>query len=350
MAVSRGNAKVKTTQELIESLQNRSLPPAGATPTSPARNVDDWRERAAKLTERVSLIDQKLNSGVNRLKKHRSGSNNNRESGVLHHSSPLQHLQRPASPDDEDDDEIIVVDDVPAAMSKQHRKRLPSDDNDAVDSQPPTEQHLVVPLSLSEEEALRRLPPIDMDGGEDEHETPVCWCVMKEPVESSLVVDGSAEERPPLPPPPVAFREHVDCPARRRLEEKYRLNDVGDERVALLHAAYADNLNGNYGEARLQCEQQQQQPSSPTTATSTPSTISHTDVNIVPNFYQLPAKSEACSETYKKYSISEGGEERGPGPGQDSTKGRQFCEFHECLDRPSYDGETLRILPYVIID
>lgn len=60
MAVSRGNAKVKTTQELIASLQNKSntLPPL--------KPIEDLNERAAKLTERVSIIDQKLNTNANR--------------------------------------------------------------------------------------------------------------------------------------------------------------------------------------------------------------------------------------------------------------------------------------------
>lgn len=59
MAVSRGNAKVKTTQELIASLQNKST-------TLPLKPIEDLNERAAKLTERVSIIDQKLNTNANR--------------------------------------------------------------------------------------------------------------------------------------------------------------------------------------------------------------------------------------------------------------------------------------------
>lgn len=60
MAVSRGNAKVKTTQELIASLQNKN------TTLPPLKPIEDLNERAAKLTERVSIIDQKLNTNANR--------------------------------------------------------------------------------------------------------------------------------------------------------------------------------------------------------------------------------------------------------------------------------------------
>lgn len=60
MAVSRGNAKVKTTQELIASLQNKN------STLPPLKPIEDLNERAAKLTERVSIIDQKLNTNANR--------------------------------------------------------------------------------------------------------------------------------------------------------------------------------------------------------------------------------------------------------------------------------------------
>lgn len=75
MAVSRGNAKVKTTKELVASLQSRtSLRPEQGTPgggttgggATAAKPMEDLNERAAKLTERVSIIDQKLNTNANR--------------------------------------------------------------------------------------------------------------------------------------------------------------------------------------------------------------------------------------------------------------------------------------------
>lgn len=107
MAVSRGNAKVKTTQELVASLQNRTSNLSVAPNTGGSRPLDNLIERAAKLTERVSIIDQKLNTNANRknaqkkITQHKFDGKN--ESGVVVNITQS---------DSKVDDEIIIVDDI----------------------------------------------------------------------------------------------------------------------------------------------------------------------------------------------------------------------------------------------
>lgn len=112
MAVSRGNAKVKTTQELIAGLQNKSSSLGVVTPAKPK---EDLMEKAAKLTERVSIIDQKLNTSGNRYKnsqKKGMGLRNDRilESGSVTNVERSPHDEKSQNMSSYTDDEIIVVD------------------------------------------------------------------------------------------------------------------------------------------------------------------------------------------------------------------------------------------------
>lgn len=300
MVVSRGNAKVKTTQELIASLQNKSTsapapPVASSTTSSPAKNLEDWNERAAKLTERVSFIDQKLNASANRIKKKTKNNRNVLESGVVtNHHTKIEQI-RPESPDE---DEIVVVDEPETAT---------------VTAPQPDPSPFMIPTtmtpSLSEAEALSRLPPIDTSCLYDYEEEP-CTCSVE--------------------PTPI---EDPDCSARSHLQHRYRLLDVDSDRIHDLHSQYQDDVNGNFGSEK--------KPD-----------LADSGDKIVPTFYELSPKQvdrNSVCENFKKYSISDSADAVG---GESSSNARtgMFREYHEVLDRPSYNGDVLRILPYVVID
>lgn len=124
LCMSRGNSKVKTTQELIAGLQNKgsssilSLPPLNSKPK------EDLNERAAKLTERVSIIDQRLYTNSNRSKqknrftssKPSIGERSDRviESGSVINDKSLSNQTKAK----EEEEEIIVVDDINASEKK----------------------------------------------------------------------------------------------------------------------------------------------------------------------------------------------------------------------------------------
>lgn len=135
LCISRGNSKVKTTQELIAGLQNKNASSVLGLPPLNSRPKEDLSERAAKLTERVSLIDQRLYTSSNRSKqKNRftssklnssaAGERNDRviESGSVINDKSLKARTSKIEAVKEEDDEIIVVDDV--GVDKKVRIRL----------------------------------------------------------------------------------------------------------------------------------------------------------------------------------------------------------------------------------
>lgn len=152
------------------------------------------------------------------------------------------------------------------------------------------------------------------------------------------------------------FVEDSHCSAKLHLGQKYRLHlspSSVEERVRQLHASDLPNVNGNNS-----------------IGVSKPGPAMTADdlyVNIVPNVHteHIPKFSSVdhtrpASENFKKYSISEDGRiECGNGTEDSKSDNWQvgdikhtmtFREWHEVVETPSYDGEILKILPYVIID
>ncbi|XP_008195016.1 uncharacterized protein MED26 [Tribolium castaneum] len=297
LAVSRGNSKVKTTQELIAGLQNKNNTVLGASPVKPK---EDLSLRAAKLTERVSIIDQKLNTNANRFKNSRKinlGGKNVIESGSVINDKSL-------IPPEE---EVIVVDDVEPTVEDKPPETPPPE--------PPEEAKIT---SLSVEEALAQLPPLVVD--EEEEPQPVCTCILKEHKDFS--VDDTEELGQPF-----EFVEDEECAARLHFEGRKKTEEVTPEE---LHSKFIDNVNGNWGVgvAKMGPEVDDR----------------GLFVNVVPNVNteSIPkdVKADFDCENYKKYSISE----------SDRTGDRVFREWHEVVETPSYNGEIFKILPYVIID
>ncbi|KAF5284003.1 hypothetical protein FQR65_LT13637 [Abscondita terminalis] len=301
--VSRGNAKVKTTQELLADLHIKNC---GSKPV-------DLNEKAAKLTKRVLIIDEKLNA-TNRFKNFQKKAVKNEvvESGVVSNVN---------------DDEIIIVDDV------------------EVESEEKEEEVVVkveaVPKSLSIEEALALLPPIDrsvLDEKDDDEAR--CTCQLIENKTDFSIADDDDEVNLQHT---FEFVEDDECPARTHLTSKYNLgldSEILNKQVERLHAECIPNVNGNFGVG--QCKDEAKQ------------TDDGLYVNVVPNVNTenlLKSSSnidytQPASENFKKYSISEPGNEQEE---NDSDK-TAFREWHEVLETPSYNGEILKILPYVIID
>ena len=347
MAVSRGNAKVKTTQELVASLQNKS---AGAsilgTPTTVVKSKEDLRERAAKLTERVSIIDQKLNtSGGNRFKSslQKKGGKVIESGSYTKKSAPSDNKSANSSHTDE---EIIIVDEEPEKLSPETVE----------EKQPEVEQQ--VAKSLSVEEALARLPPI-LPVNDDDEDGIYCSCVLKEHKS-----DFSMEEDAEIPEHKFEFVVDDECPATEHLGRKYHLGEVAEDRVLELHGCFLPGVNGNCSLGR---------------AKEGPQISSNgLYVNVVPNRNTecIPKCSSDAftTENFQKYNISnrtenslDSGncsgklEEETGGVGGTVAWGRDggapcgdrmntFREWHEMVEMPSYNEEVLRILPYVIID
>ncbi|KAF2896360.1 hypothetical protein ILUMI_09823 [Ignelater luminosus] len=376
--VSRGNAKVKTTQELLADLHIRSNNSTLSNTSS--KPIEDLNERAAKLTERVSIIDQKLNANSNRYRNSQkkfnlnksnvtdkgeiieSGMVSNLKNAIISNASPnskgsesYPNLKTALQANNTPDDEIIIVDDNEAETE---RKVEPKSEVKVEEEQP------VVPKSLTVEEALALLPPIDRSVLDEKDPQPQCSCQLIENKTDFSVEDDEEVNLQHT----FEFVEDSNCSAKSYLIEKYHLDsEMLDERVQRLHAECTPNVNGNYGVGSCKNDSQ---------ATDENGLY----VNVVPNVNteNLPKFSsidytQPASENFKKYSISE----KLPGSnnkcvegvakndncelnstvqngGSDSNNGNSdtqtFREWHEVLETPSYNGEILKILPYVIID
>lgn len=68
VSASRGGSKVKTTQEILAGIQSKNTAVGLGVAASAKPSKEDLEEKAAKLTERVSIIDQKLNANTHRNK------------------------------------------------------------------------------------------------------------------------------------------------------------------------------------------------------------------------------------------------------------------------------------------
>lgn len=358
MAVSRGNAKVKTTQELLASLQNKK----NVTLLPSTNKRDDLTERAAILTERVSIIDQKLNTNSNRFKnsqkkiiKNNLENKNDKviESGIVVNISSDKYNS--ASNSVKSDDEIIVDDVVDDNETKVNDDDTLDVVNENDEIKRDNEIDPNIPRSLSVEEAMKRLPPINRDAINDDYEIQ-CSCPLKE-FNNDFSIDGEEASEHKF-----EFTEDCNCSAKKYLEEKYHLNDVTDDRVKQLHETFIPCVNGNISLGREKCSPEIDQ-------------WNGLYVNVVPNVNteHIPKKlynnnddsPDFTSENYKKYSISDcasdinkttnvttttdSGDNTNVSS-SDLSQGKTFREWHELVETTSYNGEILKILPYVIID
>lgn len=299
--VSRGNAKVKTTQELLADLHIKNC--GGNKPV-------DLNEKAAKLSERVSIIDQKLNA-TNRFRNFQKKAFKTEviESGVVSNVKSS-------------DDEIIIVDDVEVEDKVEVK--------DEIDD-------VVTPKSLSIEEALALLPPIDKSVLDEKDPEPQCSCQLIENKTDFSIEDDEEVNLQHT----FEFVEDDACSARTYLTNKYNLgldSETLNKQVERLHTECVPNVNGNFGVGKCKDEAER------------------TDglyVNVVPNVntenllkFSNIDYTQPASENFKKYSISETEGTEGVAQNSDSA----FREWHEVLETPSYNGEIFKILPYVIID
>lgn len=327
--VSRGNAKVKTTQELLADLHIRTV--NNMSNNKPP--MEDLNERAAKLTERVSMIDRKLNANSTRYNKKLSYKLNmdrseSFDSGVVHNVKREE--------DDKNDDVIIV--DEPDVVEEE----IKVEDEVAVKEESATSN---IPKSLSVEEALLLLPPIDKSVLLEEDPEPKCTCQLIENEVENVTETGDV-----IVSQSYEFVEDENCASLNHLIRKYKLNDEElSERVKKLHDEYLPNINGNCSAG---CCTKKTQMSD-----------DGLYLNVVPNVntdnlfkFNDVDNEKPASENFKKYSISENGT-----PDEDCVakndelltnkcENSKFSEWHEVLETPSYNGETLKILPYVIID
>lgn len=339
LAVSRGNSKVKTTQELIASLQSKNS--NSVMNSLSVKPKEDLMEKAAKLTERVSIIDQQLNTNSSRNK----NSNRNKfklekneriiESGsVINDKSLLgQNIK--------EEKEINVVEDEAIEVKVGKEEKEFKDE-----LKPESQETENIPTSLSVEELLAQLPPIDKSILFNENDDERCTCSLKENKTDFCVEDDTEVEHFNR----FEFVEDQDCQAKLNLRETYHLDRVTEEEVHRLHATYLPNVNGNYsvGDPKKDtCIQE-----------------SGLYMNVVPNVNveNIPKDIKSFdSENFSKYRFSEEKNsdstcgvksecvERTGDEAVDSSD-KCFREWHEVIETPSYNGETLKILPYVIID
>lgn len=75
VSASRGSSKVKTTQEILAGIQNKNSVAALSAAAGLKPSKEDLEEKAAKLTERVSIIDRKLNANAHRNKNSQKSKN-----------------------------------------------------------------------------------------------------------------------------------------------------------------------------------------------------------------------------------------------------------------------------------
>ncbi|CAG9770373.1 unnamed protein product [Ceutorhynchus assimilis] len=368
VSASRGSSKVKTTQEILAGIQSKHSVAALSIAAGLKPPKEDLEEKAAKLTERVSMIDRKLNANANRNKnsqKNKLSSNatksNERviESGsVINDRSLLDKLKQEH---EDDDDEEIIVDDIESLDS--HEEESQETDTAKIKEEPQGIR------SLSEKEALALLPPIDRSVLNEMYPDPPCTCRLKENSKPSAFSIGDDEDEDAKQLPPFQIIEDPLCPAKGHFAKQYRIQDISEEKIHRLHEESLPNMNGNWSLGTPRPDSQK---------------IDGLYVNVVPNIYERLDKDLRPFDSFKKYSFSEGegatsaitnnvieSEEANSdsviikseqdqeakvvnnsehNDNNRTEEQKVFREWYECVDRSSYSGETLRILPYCIVD
>lgn len=342
LAVSRGNSKVKTTQELIASLQSKN---SNAVMNSlSVKPKEDLKEKAAKLTERVSIIDQQLNTNSSRNKhSNRNKFKIEKNERVIESGSVINDKSLLGQNIIKKEQEInIVEDEVVEVKEVKQEKEL----TEEVKEESQETENINIITSLSVEEALAQLPPIDKSVLFNESEVVRCTCFLKENKTDFSVDDDPEVEQFHR----YEFVEDQDCQAKFNLREQYHLENVTDEEVHRLHTTYIPNVNGNYSVGNPKDDIPLQQ--------------NGLYMNVVPNvnIENIPKDVKNFQgENFSKYRFSEVKSDRVSGESDcvertgdvkslDKSDTKCFREWHEVIETPSYSGEILKILPYVIID
>lgn len=154
------------------------------------------------------------------------------------------------------------------------------------------------PKHLTVEEILAKLPPLDLNS--------IVWSDEEEEQEDSVVTDSPQRE-------------------------------INPEDLEILHTQHVEGLNGNFqpklSSLTLNIENDKNEVSNTdVTERVAPSDLTNSKKQATPS-------EDTCGSTNVQNSDKNG-----------SQKDREFREWHEMLARPSYDDQTLHILPYVIID
>lgn len=342
LAVSRGNSKVKTTQELIASLQSKNS--NSVMNTLSVKPKEDLIEKAAKLTERVSIIDQQLNTNSSRNKhSNRNKFKLEKNERIIESGSVINDKSLLGQNTIKEEKEVNVVEDEIVEVKEEKQERELKEE---IKQESQETENINIITSLSVEEAMAQLPPIDKSVLFEQNEEEKCTCVLKENKTDFSVDDDPEVEQFHR----FEFIEDQDCQAKLNLREKYHLDSVTDEEVHRLHTTYIPNVNGNYS---VGCPKQ-----------DTPLQENGLYMNVVPNvnIENIPKDIKNFkSENFSKYRFSEGNGdstsgvksecvERTGDEAVDHSDNNCFREWHEVIETPSYNGEILKILPYVIID
>lgn len=346
MSVISRNSKVKTTQELLADLQNRSAKP-------------DIELRTAQLTESLSRIDQKLNSkkinqNVTPIKNDKV-KNDVKVSVVKNEPEIIERIKQ----ENDATSSRVSTPDVVIVPSDDEIVDVVGTEAIKVEESPPVSQSLTI------SEILAKLPPIDKSLLTEPDEFPLCSCpvpvcqeynnitvqiVNEDQKEPYSIFSSSPKPESPKPQEEktvsvskcdselLESEEILSCPTRHFIQDKYKIDSVNEEKVESLKFECIENVNGNFG---LKTD-------------TKVSALSENGlyVNIVPNFESNDLNC-VPSESFNKYSISieNGALDRGDCDSEGPLrKDNEFREWHQTLDVQSYNGESLRILPYVIID
>ncbi|XP_028132864.1 mediator of RNA polymerase II transcription subunit 26 [Diabrotica virgifera virgifera] len=334
LAVSRGNSKVKTTQELVASLQSRN---SSSVLNSLVKPKEDLTEKAAKLTERVSIIDQQLNTNANRNKSsQRNKFKFEKNERVIESGSVINDKSLLIKKEEED---AVVVDAEEEEDEDEDPHEAKEESQTKVKEESQETENLNFVSALSVEDALAQLPPIDKSVLLEDDEVQ-CTCILKEN-KSDFSVEEEAEidlEHK------FEFVEDHNCQAKYKLRETYHLDHVTDEMVERLHNTLIPNVNGNSSMGPPAPEPVMQE--------------NGLYVNVVPNvnIESIPKNvKNFAGENFSRYSFSETPEvkqvpEERTGGDVYTSDNKCFREWHEVTDTTSYQGEIFKILPYVIID
>lgn len=336
MAVSV-NAKVKTTQELLASIQNKSLSSIRSSSIAPV----------GKLKETIKI------------------------------ESPKIKIQP------ESDDEIIeIIDPVKVEdesvidkVKEELVEKVKEEDVEDDDDEPKKEE--------SVEDILRKLPKVDYDRlDSSDLGIPECSCIEPEPRNITIAFEEPSKSSI-FDVPESQSVESVDrtsnivteayidpdCPASAYYQRKYHLGDeyVTDLRVNEFHSKYLNEINGN------KCDKTVNQRICDSNAKAAENGLYS---NIVPNFYENLIKDINLNKTVAEvertikccdvdpYLPSESSlidNQTIPSTilcdktilnndGEEQLDHDNFREFHQCVSLRSYNDELLHILPYVVID
>lgn len=142
----------------------------------------------------------------------------------------------------------------------------------------------------------------------------------RSPSQRELTVEEILAQLPPLDPSAIDWSEGAGSTEEQNGVECSSRREVTAEDLERLHTQCVEGLNGNY-QPRL--------PSAGTCSDGDGSSARNDGDDRVSGLSNAGGVKSVCDS---------------------QTHGAEFREWHQILARPSYQGQTLHILPYVIID